>query len=100
MRLLAVEHIRNAHKAHPLLVLQHVLMHQVLLLEQQLLLLLQRRLLLCHILWRQCHPRLRASPRPRIAWRRLHSSPLSCRMLTRLHPQQFNAPACRARFSH
>ena len=93
MRLLAVEQIRNVHRAHPLLVLQHVLMHQVLLLEQQLLLLLQRRLLLRHILWRQCHPRLRASPRPRIAWRRLHSSLLSWRMLTRLQPQRFSAPA-------
>ena len=77
------------HKAHPLLMLQHVLMHQVLLLEQELLLLLQRRLLLRHILWRQCHPRLRASPGPRIAWRRLHSSLLSCHVLTRLQSQRF-----------
>ena len=79
---LILKHSRDGHKAHPLLVLQHVLMHQVLLLEQQLLLLLQRSLLLCHILWRQSHPRLHTSSRPRVSWWRLHSSRLSCRMLT------------------
>ena len=86
MRLLAFGNLWDVLKWHPLLVLQHVLVHQVLLLEQQLLLLLQRGLLLRHVLWRQGRPRLRATPRPRIAWRRLHSSLRSCRMLTRLLP--------------
>ena len=93
-------HVRDVHEAHPLLVLQHVLVHQVLLLEQQLLLLLQRRLLLRHIPGRQPHPGWRTSSRPRISWRRLHSSRLSRLMLACFQPQQLSVQACHGWFQH
>lgn len=56
-------------EAHLLLVLllQHVLVHKILLLEQQLLLLLQGCLLLRHIFWRQSKPGLRIPIGTRLA---------------------------------
>ena len=63
-------------REHPLLVLllQHVLVHEVLLLEQQLLMLLQGCLLLHHIVWRHPRPWLHPSTSAWLAWRLLHST--------------------------
>lgn len=65
----------GSEEAHPLLLLlQHVLVHEVLLLEQELLLLLQGCLLLRHILWWHSQPRLHPSAQARLAWRLLHAT--------------------------
>lgn len=48
-----------------MLLLKHVLVHEVLLLQEQLLLLVQGCLLLRYKVWWQCKPRLRPSAR---AW--------------------------------
>lgn len=69
---------------HPLLVLllQHVLVHEVLLLEQQLLMLLQGCLLLQHIVWRHPRPWLHPSTNAWLAWWLLHSTQHSLQAAT------------------
>lgn len=66
-----------------MLLLEHVLVHEVLLLQEQLLLLVQGRLLLRNIVWWQRKPRLRPSARAWLSWRLLymHTLPLK-RLIT------------------